>query len=191
MMMDVKETIASSISLPSGIIDIASANGHRFFHIHHHGTKIRLFESYIAEDKSIQTTLLSNDCGLSKQVIGFATAGDATFSIIERRGNSTTLQRYTLHDDFTFQAIDQPIPYKSFGSSVGLGWLDKDRFQHLRQTRPGSFMFMFSFLLPNEIVDMPLRRDDPFQSSIIGCAAWVERGKDSITTSRNITIRFQ
>lgn len=186
--------ICENLRLPPGIMDIATADGKTFFHIHRNqDDTVALFKSQITADQTLKTERLSSNCGLSSNVIGFATIDGRSFKWLRpERGQKVSLYTGSLLNSGTFEA--NVSLEKSFLKPhlSGFSWLDDNRFQHLQKTQEQNDQFYFSFLKSNRFIQMPLSDGSEYaddKQPSLGFAAWVDRKEDSNTTYRTLRIK--
>ncbi|QDS87214.1 Serine/threonine-protein kinase PrkC [Rosistilla ulvae] len=187
--------LAEDCLIRRDVIDIATADGKTFYHLHHNpsGT-VSLMKSRLSSRGTFDSTLLSEDCGIGNDVIGFATLDGRTFRYLTRqRGalQAIRMHQAILRDDGTFgtQTISEDcrLPY----TIEGFSWLDTSRFHHVRRQANGERVFFFSFQSGNRFENMRLHAtESQYDSPTRGQAAWLEPSSTSRSTSHPIRFRI-
>ncbi|WP_417734081.1 serine/threonine protein kinase [Rosistilla oblonga] len=187
--------LAEDCLIRRDVIDIATADGKTFYHLHHNpsGT-VALMKSRLSSRGTFDSTLLSEDCGIGNEVIGFATLDGKTFRYLTRqRGAMQAIQMHQaiLRDDGTFEtqmiSEDCRLPY----TLEGFSWLDTSRFHHVRRLANGERMFYFSFETENRFENMRLHEtDSQYNAPTRGQAAWLDPSSTSRSTSHPIRFRI-
>ena len=183
------ERVVARCRIRPDVIDIATADGETFFHIHPEGNDtLSLFKSVRVRDQ-LASVLLCDDCALPSSTVALATIDGRRFAYLTAKRGATQLHYATLGPDNAF------LDHSSVGSVNiipqvwGLSWLDQNRFQHIRPTAQGAGKFYFSFSIRQHLINMPLHDEPQFVNEVLGQASWVEKGSDSITTIRSIDVK--
>jgi serine/threonine protein kinase len=172
------------------IIDIATADGVTFYHIHADGEgTAALFSSQYLSDGKWKQTLLQADCGIPQDAIGFATNDGRTFDYLCRSDSSqlvvwwrASLERNSIfHCEKYSEDCGMPPHLRGFSS------LDAGRYHHISHTASGASRFFFSFSANGRFSHMPLNDSTfDYKSIVRGQAAWTESELDAKSTRRKI-----
>ena len=193
--------LAKNVLMPPGLIDIATADGDKFFHLHRDksGTTA-LFVSSVGQDGELMTRHLNDDCGISQNTIGLATCDGVHFMTLQPDSSDPTvliMRRSVLSEEGKFQpkSVLKESTFRKRVPSLTVSALSSftDN-QSLIITRSPNEIEQMSFAFPSRsgLVTMPLSNDPkPFEGSVLGQASWVRQRPTSITTIREIELRVQ
>lgn len=190
------EVLIADCLIRRDVIDIASADGQTFFHIHAEDAGgLSLYRSRRTDQGSLASELLSEDCGLPRETIGLSTLDGKHFmAILRKRGEptATTVLQAELMEDGTFQTATLSDASGIPISANGFAWIDPGRFHHIRRSPTGQGFLYFSFLGQQQFTNMRLSESEP-QYEVVnrGLAAWVGREVDSCSIARPLRFELQ
>ncbi len=186
-----REIVSEDCLMRRDVIDLATADGQIFFHIHPNKQSpgIALYRSQLQPDGTLATVLLNADCGIPPEAVAIATYdGEHFCCVLRQRGRprQTDLWQGTLRADGRM-TMDGYVENCGLPSRIeALAGIDAERFYHIRTDFDGRSWFYISFL-QKRFSNMPFDDRRPqYVSPVRGQAAWIRRADDSRTVSRQV-----
>lgn len=182
-------TIAEDIKLPPGLIDLATADGKQFFHLHRDNVGTAALYSSKLKNGRLTTKLINAETGVSSRAIGLATLDGTIFMVATPgSGNRISVSKMELVSGNLVE-LSQFENSRLSSRMSGLSWLDESRFQFVRSNEKGEGEFFFSFFEDKQFLSMPLSKASQFSTRTMGSAGWIEIGPNSQTTTRTIKLK--